>query len=369
MKYMEKKNMVLLTVIAVATLLVAVVGATFAYFTAQSTTTGNSTTTSATTRELAALSWTAGTDKGESPSVYPGYMAYQSYELTATVDGNISTPYYEWVCSNPLLQLSNINSQTVSYTCTKAGNYDLYLNLYTDSSKSNLLASKVAYLSFNELITPTENDLLISNIKKPNGYGEYFTSSIKFEEEFNKYGVLNTFGLTVYSYLKSEMLNRNFSNVYYQLTQNDDYNVIEYKIFGIANDNITDFAYNIPISIIKEGTNGYNVNKNDKVEIIFKYTRTSGGNFSTNNFDYNAINLSGIVSTDAIINWGDSIGNIASKNLFYTNSWSTNAIIKVNDTIINEKYNQNDNRSVFIFAHKDDRGNNYLDTKWSIRWN
>ena len=31
---MEKKNMVLLTVIAVATLLVAVVGATFAYFTA-----------------------------------------------------------------------------------------------------------------------------------------------------------------------------------------------------------------------------------------------------------------------------------------------------------------------------------------------
>ena len=80
--------MVLLTVIAVATLLVAVVGATFAYFTAQSTTTGNSTTTSATTRELAALSWTAGTDKGESPSVYPGYMAYQSYELAATGKGS-----------------------------------------------------------------------------------------------------------------------------------------------------------------------------------------------------------------------------------------------------------------------------------------
>ena len=293
----------------------------------------------------------------------------QTYELTATVDGNVSTPYYEWVCSNPLLQLSNINSQTVSYTCTKAGNYDLYLYLYTDSSKSKLLASKVAYLSFNELITPTENDLLISNIKKPKGYGEWFTQSSKFEEEFNKYGVLNTFGLTVYSYLKSEMLNRNFSNVYYQLTQNDDYNVIEYKIFGIANDNITDFAYNIPISVIKEGTNGYNVNKNDKVEIIFKYTRTSGGNFSTNNFDYSAINLNGIVSTDATINWGDSIGNIASKNLFYTTSWSTNAIIKVNGIIINKAYNQNEYRSVFIFAHKDDRGNNYLDTKWSIRWN
>ena len=80
--------MVLLTVIAVATLLVAVVGATFAYFTAQSTTTGNDTTTSATTRELAALSWTAGTEKGESPEVYPGYMAYQAYELSATGNGS-----------------------------------------------------------------------------------------------------------------------------------------------------------------------------------------------------------------------------------------------------------------------------------------
>ena len=35
---MEKKNTILLTVIAVATLLVAVVGATFAYFTATATT-------------------------------------------------------------------------------------------------------------------------------------------------------------------------------------------------------------------------------------------------------------------------------------------------------------------------------------------
>ena len=87
MKYMEKKNMVLLTVIAVATLLVAVVGATFAYFTAQSTTTGNSATTSATTRQLAALSWTA-RESGESPEVYPGYMAYQAYELSATGNGS-----------------------------------------------------------------------------------------------------------------------------------------------------------------------------------------------------------------------------------------------------------------------------------------
>ena len=82
MKYMEKKNMVLLTVIAVATLLVAVVGATFAYFTATSTTSGNEKTTSATTAQLATLSWTAD-ETGRSPQVYPGFKAFQAYTLAA----------------------------------------------------------------------------------------------------------------------------------------------------------------------------------------------------------------------------------------------------------------------------------------------
>ena len=40
---MERKNTVLLTVIAIATLLVAVVGATFAYFTASNSVNTNST--------------------------------------------------------------------------------------------------------------------------------------------------------------------------------------------------------------------------------------------------------------------------------------------------------------------------------------
>ena len=87
MKYMEKKNMVLLTVIAVATLLVAVVGATFAYFTATSTTTGNDTTTSAKTAQLATLSWTA-EDTGRSPQVYPGFKAFQAYTLAAGGTGS-----------------------------------------------------------------------------------------------------------------------------------------------------------------------------------------------------------------------------------------------------------------------------------------
>lgn len=79
--------MVLLTVIAVATLLVAVVGATFAYFTATSTTSGNDTTTSATTAQLATLSWTA-EETGRSPQVYPGFKAFQAYTLAAGGTGS-----------------------------------------------------------------------------------------------------------------------------------------------------------------------------------------------------------------------------------------------------------------------------------------
>ena len=51
---MDKKNTMLLTVIAVATLLVAVVGATFAYFTASNTATGTTTVT-ATTETVGAV--------------------------------------------------------------------------------------------------------------------------------------------------------------------------------------------------------------------------------------------------------------------------------------------------------------------------
>lgn len=79
--------MVLLTVIAVATLLVAVVGATFAYFTATSTTSGNEKTTSATTAQLATLSWTA-EETGRSPQVYPGFKAFQAYTLAAGGTGS-----------------------------------------------------------------------------------------------------------------------------------------------------------------------------------------------------------------------------------------------------------------------------------------
>ena len=81
---MEKKNTILLTVIAIATLLVAVVGATFAYFTAQVTTTNDENKT--TTVKTYALA-NAVMDMGSSvvsADVYPGAKIVKPVTVTGT---------------------------------------------------------------------------------------------------------------------------------------------------------------------------------------------------------------------------------------------------------------------------------------------
>ena len=92
---MEKKNMVLLTVIAVATLLVAVVGATFAYFTASITnnyngqgTNGNANIQSGNVGEnttvVANVAGQAGSFEAE--NVYPGHKEVAALQVTVEGD-------------------------------------------------------------------------------------------------------------------------------------------------------------------------------------------------------------------------------------------------------------------------------------------
>ena len=90
---MEKKNMILLTVIAVSTLLVAVVGATFAYFTATSTSTGNTNKTTVTTAEIASTGYTFETEENDGTLVYPGYMSVSTYKLAAAGDATSTATY------------------------------------------------------------------------------------------------------------------------------------------------------------------------------------------------------------------------------------------------------------------------------------
>lgn len=82
----ERKNgnTVLLTVIGVATLLVALVGATFAYFTATVNTSGNKDIQVQTT-QVAGLTMTSTASTVGVP-VYPGWVGYQTIDIQATGD-------------------------------------------------------------------------------------------------------------------------------------------------------------------------------------------------------------------------------------------------------------------------------------------
>ena len=91
---MEKKNTILLTVIAVATLLVAVVGATFAYFTATSGTDGDGASTGEVkTATVASVKLTTAEVGKTTNTVYPGTMNYAAMSVAASKEGTDSANY------------------------------------------------------------------------------------------------------------------------------------------------------------------------------------------------------------------------------------------------------------------------------------
>lgn len=88
---MEKKNTILLTVIAIATLLVAVVGATFAYFTATVTTENDANkTTTVKTYALASAKMNMGSVV-TSDGAYPGFKTVKSVTVTGSCPSGQTT--------------------------------------------------------------------------------------------------------------------------------------------------------------------------------------------------------------------------------------------------------------------------------------
>ena len=92
---MERKNTILLTVIAVATLLVAVVGATFAYFTATSTTTGTgSGNVNTETAKVSSVTLDLNSQAGSVKYLdYPGGFGYTSIAVDASQTGDANGEY------------------------------------------------------------------------------------------------------------------------------------------------------------------------------------------------------------------------------------------------------------------------------------
>lgn len=100
---MEKKNTILLTVIAVATLLVAVVGATFAYFTATSGNDGDGSSTGAIqAAQLSSVTLRAANLGVSDDVIYPGTINYASMSVQAVKTGDNAA--------------TDTNNYTVQYT-------------------------------------------------------------------------------------------------------------------------------------------------------------------------------------------------------------------------------------------------------------
>lgn len=143
----NKQNTTLLTVIAVATLLVAVVGATFAYFTAASTE-GSTSIVEVSGGKLAmtidgSTNWTM-TDSFEPDS--DNAFASQTFTIEAIYDVNMDIPFtINFVYSNPftttdiMALLTNTTGDTNGYTLTNS--YSSQTALLRGTDKTTALAT------------------------------------------------------------------------------------------------------------------------------------------------------------------------------------------------------------------------------------
>ena len=160
----KKGNTVLLTVIAVATLLVAVVGATFAYFTASVA--GNDTASSVVvkTAQIGTITYTNGNEV-KLDNAYPGATSEtKTFTVAADTSATANVNYsLNWT------NVTNgfVNKEDLVYTLTGA-----------NSDASNTTTTLVT--KTNE-VAPSTNTLIGSSVLKP-GETHTYSLTVKFKE-------------------------------------------------------------------------------------------------------------------------------------------------------------------------------------------
>ena len=136
----KKGNTVLLTVIAVATLLVAVVGATFAYFTASVT--GNNTASSiiVKTAEIGNITYKTGNEI-KMENALPGDTKNLTFTITASNSSTSNIPYaIGWKnVSNTFTNSSKDLVYTLSHTGENVGTYVTVTNEQPCPTKEGLI--------------------------------------------------------------------------------------------------------------------------------------------------------------------------------------------------------------------------------------
>ncbi len=138
---MERRNTVLLTVIAVATLLVAVVGATFAYFTATTAAQGSAGTTDVqTTAEVKAVGFQKTQLAGKTYLAYPGGVSHFGTQLTISKSADDNSGKDYGVSYSLSLSYVNNTKTAIKYTVyetTSEVTFDAGCTMTPDTSAGN----------------------------------------------------------------------------------------------------------------------------------------------------------------------------------------------------------------------------------------
>ena len=181
----KKGNTVLLTVIAVATLLVAVVGATFAYFTA--TVAGNDAASSVivSTAKIGQITYT----NGNTITLDNAYPGAKSNEITFTVkSSNDSTVDINYTLKWAFVENTFDDEITDADGHTTTGNpADLEYYLLGTTSKSGTV---VALANNNHrAVAPTADVVIGNGVLKPAGDTHEYTMYVVFKETGNNQNV------------------------------------------------------------------------------------------------------------------------------------------------------------------------------------
>lgn len=175
---MDRKNVIFLTVVAIATLLVAVVGATFAYFstTVQTNISGNANQASVGTAKYTSstIIFSASGDRINMEDAIPGDTATAKFEIQN--NGQTDIPYsIKWTDVNNTFSQSNPDSDVTPST----GNMEDEL-VYSMSCSGGTVANKpetVAPLSDGDT-----NAVILSNLTVTAGQTATCTLTVTFKE-------------------------------------------------------------------------------------------------------------------------------------------------------------------------------------------
>lgn len=256
---------------------------------------------------------------------------------------------FDW---NQNIQISKV----VRNDDSRSVSFELTLNNSNDSNDT--ITNTITFNDFKQPTWPTDSmpsdkDLMIENIKKPNG----ITGSVARSDAgnvLNNYGVVRTFALVNKIIHDSLFVDLGFKNTSITMT-NSNFDNITFTIRGTASQDVANWGKKkIPLSQVVEDWDGVNISNGDQLELQIKYIRgNTSPNKGTDSFDTSKVQWTPNVTGYETFVWKGININYS----MYTTEFSNQSTIKLNSNIV--KSTSNDNRVHLMFVNHYN-GNNYL---------